>query len=231
MKAGVVIFPGSNCDQDLIEVLSKFTEEPVQKLWHKDTDLKGCTHLFLPGGFSYGDYLRSGAIAQLSPIMQSVKQHAQAGGFVMGICNGFQILCEAGLLPGALLRNTNMKFTCKNVWLTPVNLSTSVTRQLDTESVLKIPIAHGEGRFYCDPETLASLEEKGQVVFRYCSENGALNDEFNPNGSLNHIAGVCNEGFNVFGMMPHPERCSDLSLFNDDGLKLFESIFATTAVA
>jgi phosphoribosylformylglycinamidine synthase subunit PurQ / glutaminase len=231
MKAGVVIFPGSNCDQDLIDVLIKFVDSPVERLWYKSTDLKGCTHIFLPGGFSYGDYLRSGAIAQLSPIMQSVKTHAANGGFVLGICNGFQILCESGLLPGALLRNSNMKFNCKNVWLSPANTNTLLSSLLQSNSIIKVPIAHGEGRFYCDPETLLELENNNQVVYRYCSEGGALNEDSNPNGSLNHIAGVCNSNFNVFGMMPHPERCSDSSLFNTDGITLFESIFSTASVA
>lgn len=224
MKCGVVIFPGSNCDKDLIEVLESVTQSSVVELWHKDTDLKGCTHVFLPGGFSYGDYLRSGAIAQLSPIMESVKSHAANGGFVMGICNGFQVLCESGLLPGALCRNDNMKFVCKNVYLNPSNLNTAITQGLSSTDALKIPIAHGEGRFYCDEETLAKLEANNQVVFRYCDENGQITSDSNPNGALNNIAGICNEGFNVFGMMPHPERCSSDYLLNNDGRRLFESM-------
>lgn len=229
MKAGVVIFPGSNCDRDLIEVLERVTNAGVEELWHKDSDLKGCTHVFLPGGFSYGDYLRSGAIAHLSPIMQAIKAHAAAGGFVMGICNGFQILCESNLLPGALLRNTNMKFICDNVWLKPGTLDTVVTAGLKMDSVLKVPIAHGEGRFYCDDETLASIESGGQVIFRYCNANGSIDEQSNPNGSQNDIAGICNETRNVFGMMPHPERCSADYLFNTDGLGLFKSIFSARA--
>lgn len=228
MKCGVVIFPGSNCDHDLLEVLSNVTGTTPVELWHKDTDLKGCTHIFLPGGFSYGDYLRSGAIAKLSPIMQSVIAHANNGGFVMGICNGFQILCESGLLPGALLRNTSMKFICRNVYLKPANTHTAVTSALSESSVLKVPIAHGEGRFYADEETLARLEANGQVLFRYCDENGQVNNDSNPNGSLNNIAGICNEGFNVFGMMPHPERCSADYLHNTDGRAVFESMLLTT---
>ncbi|MBL7810881.1 MAG: phosphoribosylformylglycinamidine synthase subunit PurQ [Bacteroidetes bacterium] len=224
MKCGVVIFPGSNCDRDLIEVLKDTTGSPVTELWHRDTDLQGCTHIFLPGGFSYGDYLRSGAIAKLSPVMQSVISHAANGGFVFGICNGFQILCESGLLPGALLRNTSMKFSSKNVFLKPGNLHTAVTEGMAAETVLKVPIAHGEGRYYADETTLAHLEQNGQVVFRYCSENGTLSDDANPNGSLNHIAGICNSGFNVFGMMPHPERCAMEYLHNTNGRAVFQAI-------
>jgi phosphoribosylformylglycinamidine synthase I len=226
MKCGVVIFPGSNCDHDLMVVLKNLTGEEPVKLWHQNPSLEGCTHIFLPGGFSYGDYLRSGAIAKLSPVMQAVSDHAAKGGFVMGICNGFQILCESGLLPGALLRNTNMKFVCKNVHLTPGNTKTTVTSTLPENSVITVPIAHGEGRFYADEETLKQIESNGQVIFRYCDEQGNTTTESNPNGSLNNIAGVCNAGFNVFGMMPHPERCASESLFNTDGRALFESILS-----
>jgi phosphoribosylformylglycinamidine synthase len=226
MKCGVVIFPGSNCDHDLMVVLKNLTGEEPVKLWHQNPSLEGCTHIFLPGGFSYGDYLRSGAIAKLSPVMQAVSDHAAKGGFVMGICNGFQILCESGLLPGALLRNTNMKFVCKNVYLTPGNTKTAVTSTLPENSVITVPIAHGEGRFYADEETLKQIESNGQVIFRYCDEQGNTTTESNPNGSLNSIAGVCNAGFNVFGMMPHPERCASESLFNTDGRALFESILS-----
>ena len=230
MKCGVVVFPGSNCDQDLIQVLSQYTGNKPVELWHKSTELQGCTHVFLPGGFSYGDYLRSGAIAKLSPVMQAIKEHAAKGGFVMGICNGFQILCESGLLPGALLRNTNMKFVCKNVFLKPANLSTDVTDGCNENTILSVPIAHGEGRFYADEKTLSEIEGNGQVVFRYCDENGNITAESNPNGSLNNIAGVCNSGFNVFGMMPHPERCSSETLFNTDGGMLFSAILKTARV-
>lgn len=226
MKCGVVVFPGSNCDHDLMVVLKTLTGEDPVKLWHQNTSLEGCTHIFLPGGFSYGDYLRSGAIAKLSPVMQGVSNHAANGGFVMGICNGFQILCESGLLPGALLRNTNMKFVCKNVHLTPGNTQTTVTSTLSSNSVITVPIAHGEGCFYADEETLAEIEKNRQVIFRYCDERENVSPESNPNGSLNNIAGVCNAGFNVFGMMPHPERCASESLFNTDGKALFESILS-----
>jgi phosphoribosylformylglycinamidine synthase len=207
-------------------VLKTLTGQEPVKLWHQNPTIEGCTHVFLPGGFSYGDYLRSGAIAKLSPVMQAVSEHAEKGGFVMGICNGFQILCESGLLPGALLRNTNMKFVCKNVHLTPGNTKTAVTSTLSEESVVTVPIAHGEGRFYADEETLKQIESNGQVIFRYCDEKGNTTPESNPNGSLNNIAGVCNAGFNVFGMMPHPERCASESLFNTDGRALFESILS-----
>jgi phosphoribosylformylglycinamidine synthase len=225
MKFGVVIFPGSNCDQDLIKVLQSYTNEPVLKLWHKDTHLQGCTHIFVPGGFSYGDYLRSGALAKLSPIMTAVAEHAQMGGFVLGICNGFQILCESGLLPGALLRNTNMKFNCKNVYLKAGNTQLQATNRINEDEVLCVPVAHGEGRFYCDEKTLADIEQNGQVLFRYCDEAGSISEAANPNGSLNNIAGICNAGKNVFGMMPHPERCATDYLLNTDGRKVFDSIF------
>jgi len=225
IKCGVIIFPGSNCDQDLIEVLENITQTKVVKIWHKDTDLQECTHIFLPGGFSYGDYLRSGAIAKLSPVMEAVKIHANNGGFVMGICNGFQILCEAGLLPGALLHNTNRQFICSNVYIKAVN-SSSLSKNIDTSKALKIPIAHGEGNYYADEATLASLETNKQIIFKYTDEKGAVNEGANPNGSIKNIAGICNKEKNVFGMMPHPERASSNVLFNTDGLHIFESIFA-----
>ena len=225
MKFGVVIFPGSNCDHDLIRVLNAYSSQPVVELWHKDTDLQNCTHIFLPGGFTYGDYLRTGAIAKLSPIMESVKKHADNGGFVMGICNGFQILCESGLLPGALLRNTNRMFICKNVYLKPGSNQTLINRNLDTNSAYCIPIAHGEGRFYCDAETLKTIEENNQVIFRYATPSAEVNEDANPNGSVNNIAGICNSGKNVYGMMPHPERAFSDFLLNQDGKKFFDSIF------
>ncbi len=230
MKFGVVIFPGSNCDRDLIETLSAISGSPVEELWHKDTDLKGVDFVFLPGGFSYGDYLRSGAIAKLSPIMQSVQEHAAKGGYVMGICNGFQILCESGLLPGALLRNTNQQFICKNVYLKPANTNLKITNLLSRDKSYKIPIAHGEGRYYADEATLKQIEDNGQVLFRYCDEQGEVNEAGNPNGSLNNIAGICNAGKNVFGMMPHPERCFAEHLHNADGRGIFESIMAAAGV-
>lgn len=227
MKFGVVIFPGSNCDHDLIEVLKDVTGGPVEELWHKDTDLKGCDFVFIPGGFSFGDYLRSGAIAKLSPIMAEVIKHANAGGYVMGICNGFQILCESGLLEGALLRNDNQLFVCENVHLKTATTNTIITSGLSKDQVVKIPIAHAEGRYYADADTIAELENNDQILFYYSSEEGHVNNQTNPNGSVNNIAGITNKGRNVFGMMPHPERAADAKLFNTDGRVMFESILAT----
>ncbi len=228
MKFGVVVFPGSNCDRDLMEAISMNTGCAVEELWHKDKDLKGVDFIFLPGGFSYGDYLRSGAIAKLSPVMESIRHFAHEGGCVMGICNGFQILCESGLLPGALLRNTNMKFICSNVYLTPENTDTPVTSMYEKGRSYVVPIAHGEGRFYADEQTLSQIEANGQVLFRYCNADGTVNEMANPNGSLNNIAGICNEKRNVFGMMPHPERCAMPWLGNMDGSLLFKSIMQAT---
>ncbi|WP_317899718.1 phosphoribosylformylglycinamidine synthase subunit PurQ [Aurantibacillus circumpalustris] len=226
MKFGVVVFPGSNCDEDMVYVLRDIMKQETVKLWHKNTDLEGCTHIVLPGGFSYGDYLRSGAIAKFSPIMQSVIEHANKGGFVLGVCNGFQILCEAGLLPGALLHNDSRKFICKNVYIKSENTNSKITSKVPQGKALKIPIAHGEGKYFADAETLKKLNSNNQILFRYCDEKGALSDAANPNGATEHIAGVCNEGKNVFGMMPHPERASDKELANIDGALLFESIIA-----
>ena len=231
MKFGVVIFPGSNCDHDLISVLQNLKGAEVVELWHKNTDLKGCDFIFLPGGFSYGDYLRSGAIARYSPIMQSITEFAKGGGYVMGICNGFQILCEAGLLPGALLCNTNRQFICENLYLKPANTNLPITHKINKEDILKIPIAHGEGRFYADDNTMAEILANDQVLFYYCNQNGEIVDKANLNGSMNNIAGVCNASKNVFGMMPHPERCADTLLFNTDGRILFESIMESLEVA
>jgi phosphoribosylformylglycinamidine synthase len=224
MKFGVVVFPGSNCDQDMIYSLQTILQQEVEMLWHKDTDLKNCDFIVLPGGFSYGDYLRSGAIARFSPIMESVISFANKGGYVFGVCNGFQILCEAGLLPGALLHNNNHQFICKNVFIKAENNSTLLTSQVPTDKVLKIPIAHGEGRYYADETTLKQINENGQVLFRYCDINGKISTEANPNGASENIAGVCNAEKNVFGMMPHPERAIDNALSNTDGRFIFESI-------
>jgi phosphoribosylformylglycinamidine synthase subunit PurQ / glutaminase len=224
MKFGVVTFPGSNCDQDMIDVLKDILGQQVVTLWHKDHDLQGCDFVILPGGFSYGDYLRSGAIARFSPIMQEVIAHANKGGYVMGICNGFQILCEAGLTPGALLHNDTQKFICKNVFLKPQTTSTLVTRHVDQTRSYKIPIAHGEGRYFTDADTLKALNDNEQILFRYCDEDGNITPEANPNGSLENIAGVTNKTKNVFGMMPHPERAADSVLSNEDGKLIFESI-------
>lgn len=224
MKFGVVVFPGSNCDEDMVYVLQTILKQETVKLWHKNTSLEGCTHIVLPGGFSYGDYLRSGAIARFSPIMQSVVEHASKGGFVFGVCNGFQILCEAGLLPGALLHNDSRKFICKNVFIKAEHNLSHVTAKVPAGKALKIPIAHGEGKYFADETTLKNMEANGQILFRYCNESGEVTTEANPNGATHNIAGVCNAGKNVFGMMPHPERASDKELFNEDGRWLFESI-------
>jgi phosphoribosylformylglycinamidine synthase len=224
MKVGVVVFPGSNCDQDLIYVFDKILGQKVVPLWHKDHDLQNVDFIALPGGFSFGDYLRSGAIARFSPIMQEVIAFANKGGYVMGICNGFQILTEAGLLPGGLLHNTNRKFICKNVYLKAQTQNALVTSVIAPNQVLNIPIAHGEGNFYAHADELKKLNDNDQVLFRYCDAAGNITEEANPNGSIENIAGVCNAGRNVFGMMPHPERAADAILGNQDGLPLFESI-------
>ena len=224
MKFGVVTFPGSNCDEDLVYVLETILQQKVERLWHKDTDLKGVDFVLLPGGFSYGDYLRSGAIAKLSPIMTSVIEHANAGKYVMGICNGFQILTESGLLDGALLHNDNQKFICKNVHLKVATKATAITQGLQKDKAYKIPIAHGEGRFYADDATIKGLIENDQILFNYCSADGVVDEANNPNGSFESIAGICNKGRNVFGMMPHPERAADAALANEDGKEMFESI-------
>lgn len=225
MKFGVVIFPGSNCDQDTIYVLCDILEQEVITLWHKETSLNGHPDvIILPGGFSYGDYLRSGALARFSPIMNLVADFANNGGYVFGICNGFQILCESGLLPGALLHNMNQKFICKNIYLTPDSKNTALTSYLPKGKALKIPIAHGEGRYFAERETLVQMRVNGQILFRYCDENGVVSEAFNPNGAVENIAGICNERRNVFGMMPHPERASDDELGNTDGRMIFESL-------
>jgi len=225
MKFGVVIFPGSNCDMDIVYVLETIMEQEVVKLWHKDTDLQEVDFIILPGGFSYGDYLRSGAIAKFSPIMKEIIGFANAGGYVMGICNGFQILTESGLLPGALLHNTSHKFICKNVYLKAITKDTLVTNSY-SDSAIKIPIAHGEGKYFADESTLQSLIQNDQIIFKYCDENGNFTAAANPNGSLLNIAGICNADRNVFGMMPHPERAADSELSNQDGKILFESILS-----
>ncbi len=226
MKFGVVIFPGSNCDEDIIYTLERITGQPVTRLWHKDHDLQGVDFIVLPGGFSFGDYLRSGAIARFSPIMEQVIQFANNGGYVFGICNGFQVLTEAGLLPGALLHNRNRKFICRNIYLKAQTQDSLVTAQIDPQRALKIPVAHGEGNYFADTATLKSINDNNQVLFRYCDESGNVTDDANPNGSLENIAGVCNAKRNVFGMMPHPERAADSLLANEDGLAIFESILS-----
>jgi phosphoribosylformylglycinamidine synthase I len=222
MKFGVVVFPGSNCDRDMFDALSIDLGQDVKMLWHKDRDLGSFITtdcIILPGGFSYGDYLRCGAIARFSPMMQAVIEFAQAGGKVFGVCNGFQILCESHLLPGALLRNGHQQFVCKNVFIT------------DKESrIYKIPVAHGEGRFYADEKTLDELEANGQVLFYYCDEKGRITPEANPNGALRNIAGICNKTRNVFGMMPHPERACSAALGNTDGREIIKTLLMEAQV-
>lgn len=224
MKFGVVTFPGSNCDQDMIYVLESILDQEVVNLWHKDRDLKGCEFIILPGGFSYGDYLRSGAIARFSPIMEDVIAHAKGGGYTMGICNGFQILCEADLLPGALLHNNNRKFICKNTFLLPQTQDSLLTKGLEADRPLQIPIAHGEGKYFAHADTMKALNDNDQVLFRYCNAEGEITEEANPNGALENIAGITNKERNVFGMMPHPERAADFELGNTDGKQIFDSI-------
>ncbi len=229
MKFGVIVFPGSNCDDDMVHVLGEVMNRDVVKIWHKETSLPAGFNpkedcIVLPGGFSYGDYVRSGAIARFSPVMTAVKAFANEGGFVFGVCNGFQILCESGLLPGALLRNENLKFICSNTWIKPVTNNSPVTTGLDLNRALKIPIAHAEGRYYADENTLNELEKNDQILFRYCDENGNESPGSNPNGASRNIAGICNATRNVFGMMPHPERAAEAVLANTDGLGLIQSL-------
>ncbi len=224
MKFGVVVFPGSNCDEDMFYTLKHILHQDTVKLWHKDSDLQNCDLIVLPGGFSYGDYLRSGAIARFSPIMEAVIKHAQTGGYVLGICNGFQILTESHLLPGALLKNENHKYICKNIFLKAITSNSLLTQTLDSNKAYKIPIGHGEGRYYAPADILEELKANDQILFKYCDEQGNITQEANPNGSLENIAGICNRERNVFGMMPHPERAADIILGNTDGKMILESI-------
>jgi len=224
VKFGVVVFPGSNCDHDAYHVLSKHVGQPVDFIWHQETDLRCYDAVVLPGGFSYGDYLRAGALARFSPVMKAIKQFAADGKFVFGICNGFQILCEAGLLPGVLMRNSNLHFICKHVNLRVENPDTPFTAALDPDKILSMPIAHAEGNYTCDDETFHELEENGQIVFRYCDEKGEITDEANPNGARSNIAGICNLDRNVLGMMPHPERACEELLGSNDGRDIFRSL-------
>lgn len=224
MKFGVIVFPGSNCDHDAYHVISKHVGQPVNFIWHKETDLSDYDAVIVPGGFSYGDYLRCGALAKFSPVMSAVKDFAARGRFVFGICNGFQILCEAGLLPGALIRNKNLHFICKHVNLKVENNHTPYTSEIEAGDVLSIPIAHAEGNYVCDDETFNQLEENGQIVFRYCDESGEITDEANPNGARSNIAGICNLDRNVLGMMPHPERACEGLLGSNDGRNIFRSL-------
>ncbi|HQR31086.1 MAG TPA: phosphoribosylformylglycinamidine synthase subunit PurQ [Blastocatellia bacterium] len=224
MKFGVVIFPGSNCDHDTYHVISKVVGQPVDFVWHKETDVDRFDAIILPGGFSYGDYLRSGAIARFSPVMRSVVEFANNGGLVLGICNGFQILCESGLLPGALLRNRNLKFICEHVNVRVEQTNTVFTSGYNAGQVLSLPIAHGEGNYFCDNQTLAELENEGRIIFRYSTADGQITDEANPNGSLRNIAGICNRQRNVLGLMPHPERAAESMLGCKDGRAMFLSM-------
>jgi phosphoribosylformylglycinamidine synthase len=232
MKFGVVIFPGSNCDRDMIGALRHDLQQEVIPLWHKDKNIDAFNTddcIVLPGGFSYGDYLRCGAIARFSPMMQSVIDFADRGGKVLGVCNGFQILCESGLLPGVLLRNENQQFVCKNIYLVSDNDTTILTKDI-TGKVLRIPVAHGEGRYYADDATLDELERNQQILFYYCNENGEQVGKINPNGSLRNIAGICNRDKNVFGMMPHPERATSEALGNTDGRLILKGLMQEAAV-
>ena len=224
MKFGVIVFPGSNCDQDTGNVISALAHQPVTYLWHDSADLQGCDAILVPGGFAYGDYLRTGAIARFSPVMQSVKQFAEKGGLVLGICNGFQILCEAGLLPGALRRNAGLQYVCKQVYLRTETNDSPFTHTLQRGQVLKIPIGHMEGNYFCDNSTLEQMKKQDRIAFRYSTAEGQITAEANPNGSLENIAGVLSEGRNVLGMMPHPDRSSEALLGSSDGFKIFESL-------
>ncbi len=224
MKFGVVVFPGSNCDHDTYHVISKVIGQPVDFIWHKQESVAGFDAIILPGGFSYGDYLRSGAIARFSPVLQAVKQFAADGGLVLGICNGFQILCESGLLPGALLRNQDQKFICEHVNVRVEHTETPFTSGYQAEQVLRIPIAHGDGNYFCDDATLRELESNQQILFRYSDAKGAITSAANPNGSLHNIAGICNRERNVLGLMPHPERAAEDALGSHDGLAMFHSM-------
>ena len=231
MKFGVIVFPGSNCDHDAYHVISKHVGQPVDFIWHRDTNLAGYDAVIIPGGFSYGDYLRAGALARFSPVMASVKKFAEAGGFVLGICNGFQILCEAGLLPGALIRNRDLHFICEHVYVRTETIDTPFTNELQKGAVLQLPIAHAEGNYVCDDETLKQLIDEDRVVFRYSDKDGNITEASNPNGSRDNIAGICSRERNVLGLMPHPERaCEDL-LGSTDGRDLFRSLAATLAAA
>ena len=224
MKFGVIVFPGSNCDHDAYHVVSKHVGQPVDFVWHKETNLDAYDAILIPGGFSYGDYLRAGALAKFSPVMSAVKNFAASGRFVFGVCNGFQILCEAGLLPGALIRNSNLHFVCRHVNIKVENAASPFTSELEAGEVLSIPIAHAEGNYVCDDETLAKLEGNNQIIFRYCDADGNATDEANPNGSRSNIAGISNKEGNVLGMMPHPERACEELLGSNDGRDIFRSL-------
>jgi phosphoribosylformylglycinamidine synthase len=231
MKFGVLVFPGSNCDHDTFHVVDALLRQPVTFLWHASHDLEGCDAILVPGGFAYGDYLRTGAIAKFAPIMQSVIRFANAGGLVMGICNGFQILCESGLLPGALMRNAGQRYICRQVNLRMDTADSPFTRGIAPGEVLRMPIGHMEGNFFADAATLDALREQDRIAFRYATPTGEVTAEANPNGSLDNIAGILSEGRNVLGMMPHPDRSSERLLGSADGLRLFESLAESLATA
>ena len=226
VKFGIVVFPGSNCEHDCYHVVKHVLRQEACFLWHKDRTLAACDAVILPGGFAHGDYLRCGAMAKSSPIMESVTRFARDGGPVLGICNGFQILTEAGLLPGALIRNRSLQYLCRDVHLRVESNDSPFTRELAAGRVLRMPVGHGEGCYYADPKTLKRLQTEGRIAFRYCDEDGKLTEEANPNGSLESIAGVLNERGNVLGLMPHPDRCAEAILGNEDGKTLFESVIA-----
>jgi len=226
MRFAILVFPGSNCDYDAYHALKHVLGQDVWFVWHGETDLKNPDCVILPGGFSYGDYLRCGAMASFSPAMDSVKRFAADGGLVLGICNGFQVLTESGLLPGALIRNRSLHFICRDIYLKPENTTSPFTNRLDASRAYRVPIAHAEGNYTCDPDTLAMLERTGRVAFRYCDPDGRVDEGANPNGSLHNIAGIFNENGNVLGMMPHPERAVESLTGNTDGRALFESLFA-----
>jgi phosphoribosylformylglycinamidine synthase subunit PurQ / glutaminase len=229
MKFGVIIFPGSNCDHDAFWTIQQVARQPVTFLWHESHDLENCDAVIVPGGFAFGDYLRTGAIAKFSPVMESVRRFADSGGLVLGICNGFQILCEAGLLPGALMRNTGLKYVCKPIQVRVENIATPFTNACSQGEILTIPIGHMEGNYFCDQQTLEKLQRGNQVVFRYATASGDISSEANPNGSLDSIAGICSPGGNVLGMMPHPERASEPELGGIDGIKIFHSVVGALA--
>ena len=231
MKFGVLVFPGSNCDHDTYNVLAEVLGAKTALLWHASSDLEGCDAIVVPGGFAYGDYLRTGAIAKFAPIMQPVKRFAESGGLVLGICNGFQILAEAGLLPGALMRNAGQRYICKQVHLRTETADSPFTHGLKRGEVLRMPVGHMEGNYFCDADTLATLKREDRIAFRYAGEDGSTDDQHNLNGSLENIAGVLNEGRNVLGMMPHPDRSSEALLGSADGLKLFRAMAETLAGA
>ena len=231
MKFGVIIFPGSNCDHDAFWTVENILKQPATFLWHESHDLENCDAVIVPGGFAYGDYLRTGAIARFSPVMESVRKFADSGGLVLGVCNGFQILCESGLLPGALMRNAGLKYVCKPVQVRVENADTAFTNACRVGDVLTIPIGHKEGNYYCDDATLEELRREQRIVFRYCDPSGEITTESNPNGSLDNIAGICSPGRNVLGMMPHPERASEPELGGTDGFRIFESIVGAGVMA